>query len=440
MFRKQILGAHMSTSTIRATLICGSIMLAALSSFPAIAELPTHRTVVQLGPTAVESDFNGEEPFPKNNSDFGAAVAIRNGIAFVGIPNALPTAHVAVYGQTATGWVRTSTLSVPDPVPVGLRSNGFGSALTFRDGLAVIASYSFVHVFRRVDGVWTDVQKFEPPPNPTGLDLWKISAMRYENGILAIGWNHFIGDSLVQLYELASNGKFVKRATLRAPDGAAAFGADVGIAGNVLVVGADSAAYVFRRRSDGTWVRTQKLIAADSSPVSSFGAAVAIDQGMIIVGAPEHDCVGGSVGVYCSGGSAGGAGGAAYGFVPFSGQYVQVFKLRPGVDEHSNYFQFGRRIAMMGKFVVIDAAEQVFLGDPDFFNQPPGMAFTYTRDGSTLTARGLARGYVLSHSMGLANNWLLVGSRFDKGFCLTLLGACFGEARVFDLNRFAEPP
>ena len=135
------------------------------------------------------------------------------------------------------------------------------------------------------------------------------------------------------------------------------------------MVGANGAAYVFRRRSDGTWVKTQKLVAADSSPVSSFGAAVAIDQGLIIVGAPEHDCVGGDNGVFCTGVSpdGAGAGGAAYGFVPFSGQFAQVFKLRPGSTEHSNYWLFGRRIAMMGKFVVIDAAEQQFLGDPDIF-------------------------------------------------------------------------
>lgn len=429
----------MSISTIRATWILGSITLAALSSFPAIAELPTHRTVVQLGPTSVESDL-GEEPFPSNNSGFGAAVAIRNGIAFVGIPSALPTAHVAVYGQTATSWVRTSTLSVSDAVPVGgYRSNGFGRALTFRDGLAIIASYSFVHVFKRVNGVWTDIQKLELPPKPSPtVDLWQISAMRYENGILAIGWYHFIGDSLVHVYELASNGKFVKRATLRSSDGSTGFGADVGVAGNVLVVGANGAAYVFRRKSDGSWVKTQKLIAADSSPVASFGAAVAIDQGMIIVGAPQHDCVGGDNGVFCGGVSpdGAGAGGAAYGFVPFSGQYVQVFKLRPGLDEHSNYWQFGRRITMMGKFVVIDAAEQVFLGDPDISSLPPGLAFTYSREGSTLTARGLARGFVASDSMGLANNWLLVGSTHDTGsFCHSIVSACFGEAKIFDLNR-----
>jgi hypothetical protein len=265
--------------------------------------------------------------------------------------------------------------------------------------------------------------------------------MHYENGVLAIGLTSFIGDSLVQVYELAANGKFVKRATLRAPGGSPGFGATVGIAGNTLVVGgADNAVYVFRRRSDGIWVRTQKLVGADSSPIDSFGAAVAIDQNMIIVGAPEHDCVSGGPFTFCSSSPDGaGAGGAAYGFVPFNGQYVQVFKLRPGAEEHRNYFQFGRRIAMMGKYVVIDAAEQEFARDIDIsFPVVLGLAFTYTRDGSTLTARGLAQGHINSDSIGLANNWLMVGSMLDGGIGCTAFGACFGEAEIFDLNRFAQ--
>ncbi len=412
--------------------ICASVTLAALWSHPAIAELPTHVTVADLGPTLAEAPI-GDEDIPRHQPDFGAAVAIRNGIAFVGIPEALPTAHVAVYGQTATGWVRTATLSVPDVVPAGVSSNGFGRAVTFRDGLAMIASNSFVHVFRRSNGVWTDVQKLGPPtPGPT-----EVHAMRYENGFLAIAWSSF---GVVDVYELAANGKLVKRATLKATDGTTGFGADVAIAGNALVVGADGAAYVFRRRSDGTWVKTQKLIGADSSPVRSFGAAVAIDQGMIIVGAPDHDCFDNGSHYFCVlDGPTSGAGGAAYGFVPFNGQYVQVFKLRPGAQEHSNYFQFGRRIAMMGKYVVIDAAKQEFVRDPDIsFAVIPGVAFTYTRDGSSLTARGLAQGHIMTDSMGLANNWLLLGSVEDGGIGCTAFGSCFGGAAIFDLNRFAN--
>ncbi len=425
-------------------LLCASITLAVLWSFPVVAESPDHPTVAFLGPTAVESRFLSDDPFPfpANKADFGAAVAIRNGIAFVGIPAALPTAHTAVYGQTATGWVRTATLSVADPVPAGFGSNGFGRALTFRDGLAVIGSYSLLHVFKRSNGVWTDVQKLElpPKPGPTERDLWQISAMHFENGILAIGLNSSIGSSLVQVYDLASNGRFVKRATLRAPGGSPGFGAAVGVAGNTLVVGgADDAVYVFRRRSDGTWVRTQKLIGADSSPVVSFGAAVAIDRGLIIVGAPEHDCVDGVGLSFCPRDGSDGAGGAAYGFVPFNGQYVQVFKLRPGAQEHSFYWQFGRRIAMMGKYVVIDAAVQAFARDPVISpGDVLGLSFTYTRDGSTLTPRGLARGFIESDSIGLANNWLLVGSTHDGGFSCIADGDCAGEARIFDLNRLAD--
>ena len=438
----------------RPALICASITLAALWSLPAIAELPTHPTVAHLGPTQAEAPIVGDDfPFPLSDPLFGAAVAIRNGIAFVGIPEALPTAHVAVYGQTATGWVRTATLSVPDAVPAGFGSNGFGRALTFRDGSAVIASSTFVHVFRRGNGVWTDVQKLALPPNPgpTNLDLWQISAMRYENGILAMGLSSSTGGSQVQVYELASNGKFVKRATLRAPGGSPGFGAAVGIAGNTLVVGgADNAVYVFRRRNDGIWVRTQKLVGADSSPIDSFGAAVAIDQGMIIVGAPDHECADNGSHFFCvHEGPISGAGGAAYGFVPFNGQYVQVFKLRPGREEHSNYFQFGRRIAMMGKYVVIDAAKQEFARDPDIsLPLVLGLAFTYTRDGSNLTARGLAQGFpdpsqlsgghIRTDSMGLANNWLLVASVHDGGIGCTAFGRCSGKATIYDLNRFAK--
>lgn len=424
-----------------------AITLAALWSFPAIAELPEHPTVARLGPTAVEARLNDDPDTLPGNPGFGAAVAIRNGIAFVGIPTAFPTAHVGVYGQAATGWVRTATLSVSDAVVASLRSNGFGSALTFRDGLAVIGSYSFVHVFRRGNGVWTDVQQFAVPPSPAFRE--PVSSMHYENGILAIGLNSAADGSLVQVYEVAPTGKFVKRATLKAPGGSPGFGTTVGVAGNTLVVGgADHAVYVFRRKSDGAWVRTQKLVGADSSPVASFGAAVAIDQGLIIVGAPDHDCVDGSGYLFCgvnvdANPDGTGAGGAVYGFVPFNGQYTQVFKLRPGAQAHANYWKFGRRIAMMGKYVVIDAAEQAHVRDPDI--SPgfiSGLAFTYARDGTTLTPQGLARGFVSrsyeSDSIGLANNWLLVGSTLDGGIGCIALGYCAGEALFFDLNRFAQ--
>ena len=436
----------MSTVAVRAALILASIMLAALSSAPAVAELPTHRKVLTLRPLASEHVTDQESGFPIY-SGFGVAVAIRNGVAFVGIPDAVPDSRVGVYGQTASGWVRTGTLTVQDPLV--FNKDGFGRAIVFRDGVAVIASWKFVHVFKRVNGVWTDVQKFAPPPDSFD-SFWRINDMRLENGILGIGSASTFIKGAAYVYELAANGKFQLRATLRAsisPRPIDVFGSAVAVAGNVVVVGdpEQSIAYVFRRRSDGTWAETQRLIGADTSPVESFGAAVAIDQGMIIVGAPRHECLERADGFFCnpSGGSepvpGGGAGGAAYVFTPIAGQYVQVLKLRPRADEHANYYSFGRRIAMMGKHVVIDAALQSTEGEgiPGIEAIPNGLSFSYLRDGSTLTARGITSGYVQSESMGLANNWLLVGAAHDpQEHCQNELDFCLGEASVFDLNRF----
>jgi hypothetical protein len=412
------------------------------------AELPRHHKVVTLRPLPSEHGVD-EAGFPAF-SGFGTAVAIRNGTAFVGIPQAIGGSRVAVYSQTATGtgWVRTATLTVPDAPVFG--ENGFGRAIVWRDGLAVIASHTFLHVFRRINGVWTDVQKLAPPDGGPGA-VWTISAMRFENGILLVGSNSHLHESVVYLYELAANGKLVQRTTLRAPDSSVGgFGSDVAVAGNVAVVGARGAVYLFRRRSDGAWVRIQKLVGADTSPVGSFGGAVAIDRNMIMVGAPDHECVDNEEvrGDFCAtagGGPVGpaGAGGAVYGFVPVAGEYVQLFKLRPQADEHANYFAFGRRIAMMGNHIVIDAAAQSSPADSqtDVGARPDGLTFTYRRDGSAVTARarGVTSGYVASDSIGLANNWLLVGTPFDSNnLCQSERLRCFGEASTFDLNRFEK--
>lgn len=61
---------------------------------------------------------------------------------------------------------------------------------------------------------------------------------------------------------------------------------------------------------------------------------------------------------------------------------------------------------------------------------------TYSRSGSTVTALGLAEGFLHSTSIAIANQWLLVGSPFDEA--CTSVEICIGEANVFDLSRFTQ--
>ena len=133
----------MCTALVRIALMCASTTLAALSSVPANADLPRHHRVVTLHPLPTEHGYftdDGVPVFPVLPifSGFGRAVAIRNGTAFVGITSGVPDSRVAVYDLTASGWTRTATLTVSDPLL--LSRNGFGSRIVFRDGLAVIAS------------------------------------------------------------------------------------------------------------------------------------------------------------------------------------------------------------------------------------------------------------------------------------------------------------
>ena len=165
----------------RHALILAAIALGALSSFPASAELPNHRRVVTLHPTPEESgtadDLPGE--VAPNFAHFGEAVAIRNGIAFVGIPFADPSSRVAIYGQTATSWQRTGVLTVSDAVIPGSSSNGFGRRIAFRDGVVVIASNTFLHVFARGNGTWSHVQKIAPPADRRRFDPRRRGSARW---------------------------------------------------------------------------------------------------------------------------------------------------------------------------------------------------------------------------------------------------------------------
>jgi FG-GAP repeat len=258
-------------------------------------------------------------------------------------------------------------------------------------------------------------------------------SLRYEDGTLAVGTNALrpggsIGSDkpgAVYVFVRNGTGKFVRTAKLVPSDSAVGdgFGVDISMAGSVMVVGAVGAAYVFRRNSSGVWRQHQKLIPADSR-AGGFGAAVAIDRGMIIVGAPFTDYDGNPEH----------PSGAAYGFVPTAGLWVETFKLQPRPDEIEQFKRFGQRIAMFDKHIAV-LSEGGFLSD-DVGDVPHEVfVFTYTRSEWSVIARGVAEGFNITNprpSLALANNWILLGLPCQRELF------CSGEAAVFDFNRFQD--
>ena len=409
--------------------VCTSA-IALLSGSAAFAELPRHPAIQTLEATHPEI-----QPIPDEMPQqlrFGQAVAIRDGTAFAGMPDALGQGRVAIFTQTASGWQRAGTLTAPASVV----DSDFGRSLAFRDGYVMVGAANAVYVFKRGNGRWNLSQRLARPAAESASDFAR--AMHFEAGVLVIGAPNQGSDrrhGTVYVYERNLAGTFALNASLVARDAQIgdAFGFDVSVASSIIVVGApDShatgAAYVFRRNVGGGWGQRQRLVSSETQALDGFGWSVAIDQAMIVVGAPFVDVEGIPFGPFTADGHY--AGGAAYGFVPTAGQFLETFKLRPRPDANPEYLEFGTDIAMFGKRIVVSATRA------DINTTPFGVRHTYARNGSIVTALGIADGFTASTSIAVANQWLLEGSPFD--FQCTNVGLCIGQATVFDLNRFAQ--
>jgi len=411
-------------SIIRIASLSAWLALAVLASPRAAAELPQHAIADGFGPD-FPADFEVDDAGIPASVDlrFGDTVAMRNGIAFISIPFSFGgTVAVFNQNQTTNGWRRVQTLHPPVP------DAGFGRTITWRDGLAIVGDQTAAYVYKRnSSGAWTRRQTLRPPATD-GVTQFPV-ALKYEGGTLIASASRNARPGVVYVFELGTDGRFVRRATLRALDGRPGdgFGGSLSMTKRELVMGSSGAAYVFRRNSLGNWAQAQKLVPAGSA--AGFGSSVAIDQGMIIVGAPREDLE-----TEFDTPDGHWAGGAAYVFLPTAGRYLESLRLRPRVDEKFEYVNFGSQVAMMGRYIAIKA-----IGNPvNDSVLAQGIVFTYTRDGSTVLARGIASAHFESNSdnisMALANNWLLVGHLGD----LRCFNGCPGAATLYDVNRFQQ--
>lgn len=404
----------------RALAACASIAAFTLFAPSASAQFREHPLQQRLEPNEDDIGPNVEGP---EEPAFGQAVAIRSGLAFIGMPARTPSGRVGVFTATTTELIRTGTIT-PSDSPTPGRFSGFGRTLTYRDGILVVGSQHAAYVFtRNGSGVWTQRQKITPPA-ADGVFFFAES-LRYEDGTLAIGADTSTGSDKpgsVYIYQRNSTGQFAARGKLTYPDSEPgdAFGVSISTAGATMVVGAPGIgrAYVFNRNSSGVWRYHQTLVVSDGAGI---GAAVAIDRGMIIVGAPFQAV---------AGDDSQNPHGAAYGFISNGSIYVETFKLQPRQPDEfdGRYIFFGRQIAMFDGRIVVGAQR-----DNSSDGQLNGTAvFTYTRSGSSVTPRGVALNDFASNTLALADQRLLVGqacNRISTGFCP-------GNALFYRLNVF----
>ncbi|MCB9898721.1 MAG: FG-GAP repeat protein [Planctomycetes bacterium] len=126
------------------------------------------------------------------------------------------------------------------------------------------------------------------------------------------------------------------------------FGEAVAVSGETLVVGAPAGApsgtgggrvFVYKRVG-GSWIQQALLTANDAQPDARFGASLALDGDVLVVGAPSDDALGPDAG-------------AAYVFARFGSTWVQLNKLT-GHDTAASD-QFGYSVAVSGFAIAVGA-------------------------------------------------------------------------------------
>jgi hypothetical protein len=260
-----------------------------------------------IGPTADEAGT--ADPFPSPR--FGQTVAISGRVAMASMPGDLATdpnefGRVAVFEKTKARWNRTATL-------LGAEESGgdFGRAIDIEADRAVVSGAKALYLYERRGRAWVQVGKTVLRSDDAsfgdnvelerGLIIARVSRSG-ESGTMA---------SVLHVYEWQGpHGKYgadgvdgkhavhalTRIAVIRPQDGSmpASFGADVAMDGRFLVVGAPEGAdtpgstYVYAHFAH-RWIQIDRLSASDGTVGDGFGAAVAIRNAVIVIGAPNAD-------------------------------------------------------------------------------------------------------------------------------------------------------
>jgi len=214
---------------------------------------------------------------------------------------------------------------------------------------------------------------------------------------------------------------WVQQQKLLASDAASLdyFGSSLAIDGDTIVAGAygnddvgtdSGSAYVFVR-TGGTWTQQAKLTASDAGSGDYFGFSASISGDTAIIGAPRDNPVGS-------------ASGSAYVFTRAGGIWTQQQKL--AASDAAATDQFGSAVSVSGDTAAVGAEFD------DDAGTSSGSAYVFVRTGSIwteqqkLTASDSAAGDQFGHSLGIADDAVVIGAVFDDG-----VGDASGSAYVF---------
>lgn len=220
-----------------------------------------------------------------------------------------------------------------------------------------------VYVFsKQPNGVYLQIQKLLAADGAAGDAFGTSVTVSGDGSIIVIGAK---GDDdkgsnsgSVYVFKKQANGTYLQSQKLLAADGTAndSFGVSLAISpdSSVIVIGADQGdgknlssgtIYIFTRQLDGNYLQTQELLTLDSESNDSFGYAVSIseDGSTVISGAYWDD-------------DKGNDSGSVYVFTKQpNGSYLQTQKLIASDGAANNYFGYSVDISGDGSVIIVGA-------------------------------------------------------------------------------------
>jgi len=257
-------------------------------------------------------------PPPPNWSDFfGWSLSLSGDTLLIGAPFMLdqtlgPIGAAYVFTQSGGTWTQTQELTASD----AFVTDYFGWAVKLVGDTAVIGANSHnrgangtegaAYVFVNSGGAWAQTQELEPSDGTPGDGRQFGSSVAFDGTTMLIGapgadYNSngvYIPGSA---YVFANSGGTWSETQILTPSDSAdgdQFGFALALSGTTALIGAPAAdivanihqgaAYAFDG-SGGTYVQTDKLIAADGTFYDQFGQSVAMQGTNALIGEWSHD-------------------------------------------------------------------------------------------------------------------------------------------------------
>ena len=245
-----------------------------------------------LAQTASFGDASAAAP-----GGFGQAVAVEGGTVFVGESrNAHAPGMVYVYEKTDGEWAERFQLQAND----GAVNDRFGGALSARESMLLVgasqqADRGAAYVFEQNNGgSWMQVARLALPDSVEGSQFG--SSVALGDGIALVGaYGRNDNAGAVYLFRQGADGAWTRAAELVGSDVESGdrFGATLALDGDHALVSAPrkdgGTVYAFQRDAEGAWSETTQLTAQRLSSNASFGASLALTDGMALISAPRHD-------------------------------------------------------------------------------------------------------------------------------------------------------